>query len=374
MLVAPKDTNGFIRGLSKDIVEKLEHKDNRVRIAGHWYIHRDEPDTYLCEMHPTIRNFIIVLDQLFDLKMFTDTPLPIAFMSDRFNATFFPLLCKHVELLHNTVLNDTILTSLDQDEHTEHGVRIACPTFDLILTDEHAEIITHTKGNTIADLAPHIIHRILHTPDSQKRWQYAQLLSVFPFEPQQLPADKPGAYLLYLPLYDIQTKIKAALFCIQKLSEQTASEADRTYYTDKAINFIRQLPERLDWHYHEQLIRTMDGRVLAYAPIAAEIERIMATAQARMTGDSAACEYVPNLYIALINKGQKRTDVLPIVNNIIARTDSFDRRPLLNLLILLAQQGQAVQQSRKAVEICINNSIEAERMLAQTLNEILLKQ
>ena len=59
----------------------------------------------------------------------------------------------------------------------------------------------------------------------------------------------------------------------------------------------------------------------------------------------ADCEYIPSLYTALISKGQTRDDVMIVVDNLLSRPEPFDRRPLLNLLIVLAKQGKAVAAS-----------------------------
>ena len=371
VLSAPKDTNGFIYGLPEHILKTLPRKEDRILIAGRWYIHVTNSQAYLCEMHPTIRNVIIILNKLFNLNLFADIPLEHVFLQEKFNATYLPLLCQHFTLLSGMQWTTPLLTSLDRDEYTEKGIHLEFPRFDLILTDEHAEIISHVKGGTIADLGPGISQLVSQLPDTTKRWQLAQLLSIFPIEATQLPQANQLPYLLYLPLYNNQAKINATVLCIQKIFDQNLSSEDRKQYTNRAISFIRQLPERLDWHYHEELINRLDEQALRYEPVIQEFERILSVAKDRLSRDSAECEYVPNLYTALINKGQQRDDVMIVADNLLSRTDQFDRRPLLNLLILLAKQGHAYPQARQAIELCSNNSIEAERLLAQTLREIL---
>ena len=371
ILTAPKDTNGFIYGLPESILAPLKQDRDRVLVAGRWYIHLKEPHGYLCEMHPTVRNFLIILNQLFNLNLFADIPVESAFLSERFNAIYFPRLCEHFELLRGIQWTMPLLTILDRDEYTDKGIQLTFAHFDLILTDEHAEIITNVKGENIADLGPQLIKRSSESTDSSKRWSMAQLLSIFPMHVTQLPQTNPFPYLLYLPLHNNHTKIEAALFCIHKLSDPTLTASDRSQLIDRAISFIRQLPERLDWHYHEELLNKLDERALQYPFAQQEIERILSVAKGRLKGVPADCEYLPSLYTALISKGQNRDDVMIVVDNLLSRPEPFDRRPLLNLLIVLARQGKAVPQAHQAVEICIHNSIEAERLLAQTLRDII---
>ncbi len=373
ILTAPKDTNGFIYGLPAHITSTLPHNGDRIFIAGRWYIHVEESHGYLCEMHPTVRNFIIILNQLFNLNLFAGNQLEKAFVQDGFNARYFPQLGKHFELLRSYQWTEHQRALLDSQEYTDQGIRLSFAHIDLILTDEHAEIITHVKGDTITDIGPQLVHQVSALPDSHHAQQRAQLLALFPPEARQLPPSMAYRYLLYLSLSCPRAKIDAIVFCIQKIIDPAVSQEDRTFLCLRAKSLIRQLPERLDWHYHEELIDKLNEHALQIAPMKEEIERLISTAKNRLAGVPADCEYVPSLYSALMAKGLQCDDVMIVIDNLIARAEPFDRRPLLNLLITMAKQGKAITQARKAVDICIHNSIQAERQLAQTLSEIIGK-
>lgn len=368
VLEAPKDTNGFIYGLPETVLSQLKHDGQRVYIAGRWYIHITDPSAYLCEMHPTIRNVVLVLDRLFNLNLFEAIPIEQAFLSEKFNAYYFPRLCEYFNLLQGVRWTDAMLTSLDSDDYTDKGTLLSFTYFDLLLTDEHAEIIVKIKGENIADLGPQLVRF------ASKNYSLGQLLTIFPFEVEQLPQENPYPYLFYLPLQNNQVKISTILFCVQQLLNQQLSGQDYKYYTERIISLIRQLPERLDWHYHEALMLNIDKRAFGFECVCREFERILSIAKSRLVGSVADCEYVPSLYLALIAQGQKREDVMIVIDNLIARPEPFDRKPLLNLLIAMVKNGQAIAQARKAVEQCINSTVTAERLLAATLHDILPKQ
>jgi hypothetical protein len=370
VLSAPKDTNGFIYGLSPDILATLPHKKDKkdyVQIAGRWYIHSPEPHGYLCEMHPTIRNIIIAFDTLFNLNFFADKPLAEAFLSENFNANYFPHLCTNFPILQHNNWTAETLESFDRDEYTDRGIRIAFEYFDLILTDEHAEIIANTQGSSLGNIAPTLLKLSALVKDNGQKWRLAQLASIFPFDIEHIIGKEAYPYLLYLPLYNNQIKIHAAAYCIHKMREQALPEQDANHFAQLAISCIRHLPERADWHYHIELIEMLTPEQLQHPIVQAEITRIITIAHDRLKKESSDCEYVPALYACLIAKNQPLGSVMNIIDNILARTDEFDRKPLLNLLILLAKKGNTIPQAHRAVEICIHNSVEAENKLAQQL-------
>lgn len=374
VLSAPKDTNGFICGLSSAQLASLPHKEDKkdyVQIAGRWYIHSDGPHGYLCEMHPTIRNIIIVLDKLFNLNLFADKPLEEVFLSEHFNADYFSRLCTNFPLLQHNPWSDTTLQAFDRDEYTDQGIKISFEHFDLLLTDEHAEIITNTQGGSIADIAPILFKLSSIVKDSRQKWRLNQLASIFPFDIKNIMIKDAYPYLLYLPLYNNQIKIHAAAYCMYKICEKPLHESDADHYALLAISCIRHLPERADWHYHIELIEMLTPKQLQHPVIQEEISRILTIAHERLKGESSDCEYVPALYGCLIAKNQSFGNVSEVIDNILARTDEFDRKPLLSLLIQLTKKGQAIPQACRAVEICIHNSVDAENKLAQQLHTII---
>jgi hypothetical protein len=370
-LTAPKDTNGFIRGIPDSTISTLEHNGNRVKIADRWYICVNNPHDILCEMHPTLRNIIITLDTLFKLNLFASCPLEQAFLSAHFNAQYMPLLCSNFTLFQNKQFTPEELESIDKDEYTEKGFRLKFNLFDLILTDEHAEIITHIKRDSIADLGPTIVSTLAQLSRGTTQSILAQLLSIFPIEQDTIPAEYPLTHILYLPLDHPKMLVNAALFCLQKTLDGTLPKQLRTYLLERALCFLRQLPERLDWHYHEEFLRRVDPRILKFDGIQQELARIKSVALKRLEGISAECEYVPVLYTALLQKQEDDDRVMTIVDNLIARTDSFDRNPLLILLIELVQQGKALKQTQQAVDICKDSPVESERTLAHKLLDLL---
>lgn len=379
VLSAPKDTNGFIHGLSPSTLAALPHKEDKkdyVQISGRWYIHSEEPHGYLCEMHPTIRNIIIVLDKLFNLNLFSDQPLEKAFLLEHFNADYFTRLCANFPIFQHHPWSESTLQTFDRDEYTDQGIRISFEHFDLLLTNEHAEIIANTQGNSIANLAPILLNLSETVKDVQQKWRLAQLASIFPFDVQHVPAKDAFPYLLYLPLYNNQVKIHAAAYCIHKMCEPTLPESDTDHYAQLAISCIRHLPERADWHYHIELFEMLTPEQLQHPVVKEELFRILTIAHERLKKGSSDCEYIPALYRCLIVKDQQfdMVQVTEVIDNIVARTDEFDRKPLLNLLILLTQKGHAIPQARRAIEICIHNSVEAENKLAQQLKDYVDRQ
>lgn len=367
ILTASKDTNGFIYGLSEKLLDGLEREGERVLIGDRWYMYVADPHAYLCEMHPTIRNVILVLTRLFNLDLFSHDHIEPAFLSHTFNAYYFPRLCECFSLLKGMQWTDSLLAALDKNEYTEHGITLSFIHFDLLLTNEHAEIIMSSRGDSIADIGPQLAKLALQNP------AMGQLLTIFPCNAEDFSGVDLYRYLLYLPLQNNQIKIKTMLFCIQKILDQHVSEQDRIYLIDRVTSFMRQLPERLDWHYHEELILNIDKRAFALEFIRREFERILSIAKSRLTGVAADCEYVPSLYLALVAQGQQREDVMLVIDNLVARHEPFDRKPLLNLLIEMAKQGKAIVQAGKVVEQCINNTVPAERALAVILRDILPK-
>jgi len=370
-LTAPKDTNGFIRGIPDSIIHTLEHNGNRVNIAGRWYIHINNPDDYLCEMHPTLRNIIITLDALFKLNLFALCPLEQAFLSAHFNAQHMPLLCSNFTLFQNKQFTPEELASMDKDEYTEKGICLEFNVFDLIATDEHAEIITHIKRDSIADLGPTIVTALTRLPCSPTLGKIAQLLSIFPIEQDVIPTEYPLTHILYLPLDHPKMLVRTALFCLQKILDDTLPEQLHSYLLNRAICCLQHLPERLDWHYHEEFLRIADPRILKLDCVQQELTRIQSVALKRLEGTSAECEYIPVLYTPLVQKQETDDRVMTIVDNLIARTDSFDRNPLLALLTELVQQGKALKQAQQAVDTCKDSPVEAERILASKLFELL---
>ena len=370
-LTAPKDTIGFIRGIPDLTISRLEHNGNRLKIAGRWYIYTNDTHDLLCEMHPTLRNIIITLDTLFKLNLFASFPLENAFLKHSFNAQYMPLLCSNFTLFQNKQFTPEELESMDKDEYTEKGFRLKFNLFDLILTDEHAEIITHIKRDSIADLGPTIVSTLAQLSHDTTQSILAQLLSIFPIEQDTIPAEYPLTNILYLPLDHPKMLVNASLFCLQKTLESTLPEQLRTYLLERAVCFLRQLPERLDWHYHEEFLRRVDPRILKFDGIQQELARIKSVALKRLEGISAECEYVPILYTALLQRQEIDDNVMIVLDNLIARTDSFDRNPLLVLLTELVQQGKALKQAQQAVDICKDSPVESERTLAHKLLELL---
>ena len=172
IITATKDTNGFIYGLPESSSSPLKRDRDRVLVAGRWYIHLKEPHGYLCEMHPTVRNLLIILNQLFNLNLFAGIPLKSAFLSERFNAIYFPRLCEHFNYYAVYHGQMPLLTILDRDEYTDKGIQLTFAHFDLILTDEHAEIITNVKGENIADLGPQFVKRSSESTEQFKAMVY----------------------------------------------------------------------------------------------------------------------------------------------------------------------------------------------------------
>lgn len=370
-LTAPKDTNGFIRGIPESTISSLERNGNRVKIADRWYIYVHNPRDLVCEMHPTLRNIIITLDTLFKLNLFASSSLEQAFLTTHFNAHYMPLLCNNFTLFQNKQFTPKELENIDKDEYTEKGIRLEFNLFDLILTDEHAEIITHIKRDSIADLGPAIVSALAQLSHDTAPSILAQLLSIFPIEQDIIPAEYPLTHILYLPLDHPKMLINAALFCLHKTLDSTLSEQMRTYLLEHSLCFLRQLPERLDWHYHEEFLRRVDPRILRLDGIQHELARLKSVAIKRLEGISAECEYVPVLYTALLQKQEFDDSVMVVLDNLIARTDSFDRNPLLILLTELVQQGKALKQAQQAADICKDSPVESERVLAHKLIELL---
>jgi hypothetical protein len=369
-LTAPKDTNGFIRGIPETTMCTLEHNGERVKIAGRWYIHVNNPRDLVCEMHPTLRNIVIVLDMLFKLNLFDVYPLEQSFLTTDFNARYMPLLCGNFALLNKRFTPEE-LASMDRDEYTTKGIRLEFNAFDLMLTDEHAEITMHIQRNSIVDLGPAIVATLVQDPYNRTSGKLAQLLSIFPIEQDSIPEGYPLTHILYLPLDHPRMLVRAALFCLHKSVEGALPMRLRDYLIGQAVYCLRQLPESLDWRYHEEFLRMVDARLLQHDLIQNELARIKSIALRRLSRSSAECEYVPALYTALTCKQGVDDSVMVVLDNLIARTESFDRSPLLRLLIELVKRGKAFKQAQQGVGICENSPMESERILAGQLSALL---
>ena len=379
VISAPKDIkgticNGFIYGIPDTIRASLEQDGDHVKIAGRWYIHTHESSGYLCEMHPTLRNVIIVLNQLFNLNIFSKVPIEEAFLSEHFNATYLPLLCEKFAILNHKKWPDYMLAEFDEKEYTDKGLHISFNYFDLILTDEHAEIITSLPGNSDTDIGPALIRMSLASKNIDQKWALAQLASLFPFDVSHIPAHNSYPYIFLLPLYHNTVKINAAVFCIRTLCDPKISGAERLRFTHLALSFMQTLPERLDWHYHTELIDKLEPHELEYPVVKQEINRIMHIAQEKLSGSVADIEYVPALYLSLMCKNQQCEKIMTVLDKLLSKKEAFDRRPLLNLLIKLTEQGQALPQAQLCVDMCLHTSVEAERTLAQSLLENIQRQ
>lgn len=366
MLKAPLDCMGFIYGLPEQGLARHPEYSDRIIIGSRSYIVVDPDKAYLCEMHPTLRNFIITLDRLFDLGIFENKNLSKEFLNPHFNALYMPQLCQHFNQLTNHKFSQTELEELDAHEYTHKGIRINFEHFDLTLTNDHAEIIPHSCDSSFMFDGRALLNKLIQTTDEQRDWQRAQLLALLPVATCQIPHNTPYAYLLYCNIQKPYTKIEFIRHCLA--AAHNHSDSDRLVALAAAQ--LSLLPQRLDWMYHRKLIPILDRDSIQLNPIKQVFDSIVAHAMNLFHEPTDRRSHVPLLLRELVKKGYYFNESTFIAQEYIKSNDGKERKRALKLFACLVNQQQALDQARQAVALA-SSCCPKEQSYALTLKKLL---
>lgn len=367
MLKAPLDTMGFIYGLPEDGVQHDQHHLDRIIIGNRAYIVVNPEKAFLCEMHPTLRNFIIMFDRLFELHIFETKNLSREFLHEHFNQIYLPQLCTHFNVLNNVTFTPQQLREFDLDEYTHKGVRLRFQQFDMTLTNDHAEIIPLHQKTATSSCGKSLIKTLAPQSNQDVHWQLTNLLALWPVHPGHLPTNNSYPCLLYLPVTEPYAKVDSIVYCLKKLSQTD----EYSHIINYAACQLSLLPERLDWMYHRRLIPRLAENFMHHEPIKKVVDTIVDHAMSLLHEHTDRRSHVPLLLRELVKKGYYFEQAKQIAQEYITSEDLKERKRALKLFTVLTKQGQALEQASQAVQLTINTEDQKEYLYATQLRTLL---
>lgn len=344
VLKASLDCMGFIWGLPEHAVQRDPEFSDRVIIDGHSYILVDPEKAQLCEMHPTLRNVIIIMDRLFDLHLFEGKDLCHEFLKGSFNARYLPQLCACFDRLKNCAFDEATLRRFDTDEYTKKGIRIKLQDFDLLLTSDHAEIISEPCEGASIDEGQSLIRLLIDQRNCQPSsdcacadncWTLSQLLPLVHVNISQLPLDMLHQDLLYLTNLQPYDKLELINHCLQAVPQHVQANK----LVELAAVHLSLLPERLDWMYHRLLIARLSSSQLRYKPIKRVLDDMVSHAMDLLHESTDRRSHVPLLLRELVKKGCFYDQAIRAMQEFIVSDDAKERKRALKLLTFLVGYG-----------------------------------
>jgi len=278
---------GFIRGIPPSVLGRLEHKDRKVKIGDQWYIPvEDSTDVYLCEMRTSITNFIIMMNHLFNLRIFSES-LEQAFLKPAFNATYLPKLFSSLRILSDCTTN---MALVDSDDYTIKTPKIQCKDFTIALQMGHAELIV-----------PEPVAYIVSDDVAREFIKYdMRLLPLFASYTSIMPSAFSYPYFFFIRM----NTVRDAAYIIELISKNLFNNAD----TETQMHLLR-LVERLILYFPVQydlydqiaLISALQQSTALCASLTSAIKIILGSAYNQAVDLGAdwkeLCKFAQKIYV-----------------------------------------------------------------------------
>lgn len=143
----PEDVHGFIKGLT--LSHDIQQTDRtvagvvfkQIELNNLKYLIIDETYTAY-ELFPTLKNLIILFNDLYTLKVFGDKDINEVFFDPTFNKTYFPVVCEKLQW----EFNENSATELDKNDCTTEGLNLEIKLHN-IKNEEKGDILVSLKNS-----------------------------------------------------------------------------------------------------------------------------------------------------------------------------------------------------------------------------------
>jgi len=346
--LAPIDTRGFIHGvIGEDDDEKKEAKESfsivmsdgqtvtlpKITIAGGTYILIDPTapaNQAGFEVQPSLRNVIVIMNNLLGFELFEDEDFETAFGRKDFNTTYFPALCEKLEWECEIGERD-----LDKDDYTRTGLVIGFEAgrghVDLSVTSRHGEV---TKRESV-------------TMSLEKKALFDDINTLKP------TTDRNDFKVLLMrdewaELFDLATISRPLIFAFRVSGMTSVVKKIITervvglYYF--AAQFITALSMIDDLHHHIAILGCMTGEQWSN-PLFDNIFKIMLEkVQQHANGEAKG-----RVFIEFVRTGRAFDRATKIASELVKATDAPTIAAGIDLFRELVQQGQAFDEAKNAV-------------------------
>jgi len=373
--IAPRDTEGFIYGLPENILERLEHNENRVNIAGRWYLFIDPSKAKLYEMHPTIRNVIILLDTIFQLNIFQENR-NTAFLSTTFNEEYLPKICDQFPLMEKLKLSVSKLKALNQDDYTNAKIQLPFEKFTVLMTKDDTSITQSIKGYAFDIFAQKFLALLMETENQVAQTWLRLLLSLFTVDFSQVPQEYRCtlAELVDVNLQDQPILVNIFKYALRKELIDKLPHEKQNRFISYIIEILKHLPEGSD--YRIEIFAHFDLKLLQNTEIFTAINEIMHQEVAYLSNGSELQQELIMPFFKTVSDvwpGYYQPERLAAAQFGLQRKSSRDRKNALQIFISLVKEDFALDEAIQAAVIGLQNNKKSNRNITFQLIEELRK-